>query len=108
MPLTEPDVQISSFRLFSNASLASGKHIKVVEDSRLWKRIPSKEAFVFLSGEASLLTPAVEPFEGHPFRSIIECLQFPHVPADAVVVVVSPELRLEHRPPVCQFGYVAD
>ena len=108
MSLTEPGVWISHFRLFSNASLTSGKRIKVVKDSRLWKRIPSKKALKCFQGEAFPLASAVEPFEGHLLRLMIEGLHFPHVAADSVVVVVSPQLSSEHWPPHRQLGNVAD
>ena len=108
MPLTEPGVRISRFRLFSRASLASSKRIKVVKDSRLWKRIPTQQALELLPGKASLLTSAVKPFEGHHPRPVIEGPQFPHVAADSVVVVVSPQLSLKHRPPVRQLGNIAN
>ena len=108
MPLTEPDDRISRIRLFSCASLTSSKRIKVVKDSRLWKRIPTKEAFKLLPGKAFPLTSAVEPFEGHHLRLKVEGLHFPHVAADAEVVVVSPELSSKHRPPVPQLGNIAN
>ena len=110
MSLTEPGVQISCFRLFSCASRASRKRkrIKIVKDSRLWKRIPTEEAAKFFPGKAFPLASAIDPFEGHPSRLLIEGPHLPHVAADAEVVVVSSEFRLEHWPPLGQFRNVAD
>ena len=84
MPLTEPGVQVSRFRLFS-VRPALSKRIKVVKDSRLWKRVPAEKVFKFFPGKAFLLASAVNPFEGHPLRSVMEGLHFLHVTANAVV-----------------------
>ena len=107
MPLTEPGVRISRFRLFS-VRPALSERIKVVKDSRLWKRIPTEEASKFFPGKASLLASAIDPFEGHPLRPLVEGLHFPHVAANAEVVVVSSKFRLEHWPPFGQFRSIAD
>src|SRR3989339_1704757 len=108
MPLTEPGVRISRFRLFSCASLVSGECIKVVKDSRLRKRIPTKEVSEFFPGKAVPLASAIDPFEGHSFRLVIESLHLPHVTADPIVVVVPPEFRLQHWPPHGQFRNIAN
>ena len=108
MPLTEPGVWVSHFRLFSRASLASGKRIKVVKDSRLWKWIPIQEALKGFQGEAFPLTPAIDPFEGHRLRLNIEGPHLPHVAADTKVIVVSSEFGLKHRPPDTQLGHIAN
>ena len=79
-----------------------------MKDSRSWKRIPSQEAFKFFPAKAFPLTPAIDPFEGHHLRSMMEGLHFSHVAADAKVVVVSPKLGAEHRPPDVQFADVAN
>ena len=89
MPLTEPGVQVSRFRLFSVRPVLS-KRIKVVKDSRLRKRVPTEEVFKFFPGKAYLLASAVDPLEGHHLRSVMKSLHFLHVATDAVVVVVPP------------------
>ena len=108
MSLTEPGVWVSHFRLFSRASLASGKSIKVVKDSWFGKRVPSEEALKGFQGEAFPLAPAINPFEGHPLRPFIEGLHLPHVAADTKVIVVSSEFGLKHRPPDTQLGHIAN
>src|SRR3972149_6041246 len=107
MPLTEPDMQVSSIRLFKRSSrtwttIRVQVHIDLGPGHRM---IMHESPKAFQSAEP-LLTHAA-----HPLRHDVECFtgkgaHAATVAALSVVPLVAKEFRLKYRPPLPQRHHV--